>query len=127
MSGAPPEHRRSAGRRAEATAVAWLEEREWTIVARNFHVRGGEIDLIAVHGDVLAFVEVRSRRSHTWGSPEATIGARKIRRIVNAARHWLARNGDGGKAIRFDVLALTGPPDRPEEVRHFPGAFDAGM
>ncbi len=123
----PPDARRAAGRAAEAVAAKWLEKQGYEILERNFTVRQGEVDLIVANDSVLAFVEVRSRADSNFGTPESTIGPRKIRRIVLAARFWLARNGDMGRDLRFDVLAIDGPPDEPREVRHLPGAFDAGV
>ncbi len=104
----------------------WLEGRGFTIVDRNFTVRGGELDLVATSETVLAFVEVRSRMDTDRGRPEETVTPTKIRRVVLAARHWLARHGDLGRDIRFDVVAVVGEGDA-QEIVHFPGAFEAGQ
>jgi len=90
------------GREAETQAVAYLEARGLRLLARNFRVRGGEIDLIMRDGKTLVFVEVRSRSRADFGGAGASITATKQRRIVLAARHWLARHGDC--ACRFDCL-----------------------
>jgi len=104
----------------------WLEARGWTIVDRNFTVRGGELDLVATSETVLAFVEVRSRMDTERGRPEETVTPTKMRRVVLAARHWLARHGDQDRDIRFDVVAVVGEGDAAEIV-HYPGAFEAGQ
>jgi putative endonuclease len=125
--GVPPSARRAAGRQAEDLAASWLVERGYRLLARNFSVRQGEVDLIVSDESVLAFVEVRSRADSRHGTPEATIGPSKIRRVVTAARHWLARNEPGDLDIRFDVVAVDHGEGEEPEIRHLPGAFEAGL
>lgn len=99
---------RRVGRRFEAAAAAWLERRGLTILDRNFHARWGEIDLVVRDGNVIAFVEVRFRRSDRHGGAAASVDARKRRRIQAAAAEWLARHPDRGRGpCRFDVIALA--------------------
>jgi len=117
-------HTRARGDAWEARAATWLEARGWEIVDRNFNAPGGELDLVARQGELLAFVEVRGRADARAGHPAETISATKRRRVVTAARHWLARYGDQGCDLRFDVLTLVGPPEAAE-VCHFEGAFEA--
>jgi putative endonuclease len=121
---APPD-RRALGRAAEDLAARWLEERGYRILDRNHALRRGEVDLVCEAAGVLCFVEVRSRTGDAFGGPEESVDRRKARRVVLAAQDWVARNGDGGRDVRFDVVAVTfgeGPP----AVAHFPAAFDAG-
>ncbi|MCL2075571.1 MAG: YraN family protein [Betaproteobacteria bacterium] len=96
------------GMKAEALAADFLRARGLRIIARNFRIRGGEIDLIAEEKtrDVIVFVEVRLRRSQRFGGASASIIARKRRRIILAARHWLARHGSKRQACRFDCVLL---------------------
>lgn len=122
-----PSMRRKAGMAAEEKAASWLKEQGYRIIDRNFNVRRGEVDIVAANNEVLAFVEVRSRSSSSHGSPEETISPAKIKRIITASRYWLVKNGDFGLDIRFDVIALD-YSDNPEgELRHLPGAFEAGL
>jgi putative endonuclease len=116
--------RRARGREAEALAAAWLAARGCQILDRNHASRRGEVDIVCREGDVLCFVEVRSRSSEAQGGPEETVGRRKARRVVAAATDWAVRNGGLERAIRFDVVAVTfgeGPP----RIERFPAAFDA--
>jgi putative endonuclease len=122
----PPSERRSAGLQAETVAAEFLEGEGYRVLERNFTVRRGEVDLIVTDGEVLAFVEVRSRADTRFGTPEDTIGHEKIRRVVTAARHWLARHGDGDLDVRFDVVAVVGEGEG-RRVRHLPDAFEAGL
>ncbi len=116
--------RRARGRDAEALAAAFLKGRGLEILARNHAIRRGEVDLVCRDGEVLCFVEVRSRTSAAQGGPEETVGRRKARRVVAAATDWAARNGGLERAIRFDVVAVTFGEGAPR-IEHFPAAFDA--
>jgi putative endonuclease len=99
------------GMMAEALAADFLRARGLKIITRNFRVRGGEIDLIAREktGDreVIVFVEVRLRRSQRFGGAAASIISGKRRRIVLAARHWLARQKNRHFICRFDCILLN--------------------
>jgi putative endonuclease len=120
-----PAERRARGRAAEELAAAFLEERGLEILDRNHAVRQGEVDLVAREGEVLCFVEVRSRTSDAQGGPEETVGATKARRVVAAATDWAARHGGLDREIRFDVVAVTLLDGAPPRLEHFRGAFDA--
>jgi putative endonuclease len=121
----PPEARRYQGDAAEDRACRHLEGSGFTVVERNFRTRGGEIDIVARRGDVLAFVEVRSRGVPGFGTPEESITPAKRRRIVAAARRYLSKvpPSSWGEA-RFDVIAIEGSGDAAA-LRHYPAAFDA--
>jgi putative endonuclease len=99
------------GARAEALAAAFLAERGLQMVARNFRTRLGEIDLIARDGNTLVFVEVRQRRSGTFGGAAASITAAKRARLIAAARLYLARM-KREPTCRFDAVLIDGeaPP-----------------
>ena len=92
------------GREAETRAAAYLENCGLRLVDRNFRVRGGEIDLIMQDGRTLVFVEVRQRSRSQFGGAADSITAGKRRRIILAARHYLARRGDC--ACRFDCILI---------------------
>jgi putative endonuclease len=95
------------GRQAEDEAARHLRAQGLEVIERNFRCRGGEIDLVARDGEHLVFVEVRLRRNHAFGGPLASVDRRKQSRILLAARHYLARRGDG-RACRFDVVGIDG-------------------
>jgi putative endonuclease len=96
------------GRLAEERAARFLEERKLTVIARNHRCGGGEIDLICRDGRTLVFVEVRLRRNGGFGGAAASITPAKQRRIVLAARHYLATTGKHRLACRFDCVLLDG-------------------
>jgi putative endonuclease len=97
--------RAARGVSAEALAGRFLESHGLTIVARNFRVRRGEIDLIARDGETLVFVEVRLRRSQSHGGAAESITAAKRARLVAAAQAFLLRQA-GDPPCRFDAILL---------------------
>ena len=109
MADAEPARARSmraaAGARAESIAAEFLVARGLAIVTRNFRTRRGEIDLIARDGATLVFVEVRLRRSQSFGGAGASITAAKGARLVAAARGYLATLGSE-PPCRFDAVLL---------------------
>ena len=121
----PPEARRAQGDEAEEQACRHLDRAGFTIVERNFRTPVGEIDIVARKGDVLAFVEVRSREAPGFGSPEESVTPAKRRRIVAAARQYLSDVPPSSwREARFDVIAIEGSGDAAV-LRHYPAAFDA--
>lgn len=101
---------------AERLAADYLTRQGVALVARNYRCRFGEIDLIALDGSTLVFVEVRSRGSPRFGGAAESITTRKRSRVVRAARHYLAQTGRQARC-RFDVLLLEGDPPRIEWIR----------
>ena len=105
-----------AGRAAEDLAAAFLRRNGLSIVDRNFRCKGGEIDLVARDGAALVFVEVRLRRSGSHGGAGASVDAAKQRRVLHAARFYLARRGD--VPCRCDVVLLDAlDPTRIDWIR----------
>jgi putative endonuclease len=98
--------RLARGRAAEAAAASFLSRQGYDVVARNVWLCGAELDLIAWDGDVVVFVEVRSRSNRRFGTPAETVRARKIGRIARAAQAWLALNGLAAAPARFDVVGV---------------------
>ena len=124
-SPARPAERKELGAGAENRAAAFLEARGFSILARNHRCRRGEVDLVAGRGELIAFVEVRSRTAPGLGSPAETVTFSKRRRVIAAAIDWAARAGVlDSHALRFDVIAVI---ERGEEaeIDWLEGAFDA--
>ncbi len=121
----PPEERAAAGRDAESLVCDFIEKRGLRIEARNFRGGGGEIDVVAREGGVLAFVEVRFREEGDFGAPEETVTPLKRRRIVSAARAYLSTiSPTTWKEARFDVAAVEGSGPAAV-IRYYRNAFDA--
>lgn len=118
--------RPARGRRAEALAARALESQGLTVLHRNWRRPEGEIDLVARTPDgVVVFVEVRSRTGALWGHPLESIGPRKRRQIVGAARLFLTEADAPATGYRFDVVGVTfsSNPDGEPLVEHIPDAF----
>jgi putative endonuclease len=123
-SAPPPDARRKAGIRGEEAAARHLLSRGYRIRDRNFRTRRGEIDLIAERGREVVFVEVRYRKSEEFGGPAASVDWRKRRRIVLAARVYLAMCGLAERPCRFDLIAITPGPGGSARIEHLENAFD---
>ena len=105
------------GRRAEDYCAQFLERAGLRLVARNWHCRFGEIDLIAREETTLVFFEVRLRREQRFGGARESIGPLKRRRLLAAVRAYLA--GRREVECRFDVLLLESlDPPKLEWVRN---------
>ena len=95
------------GAEAERDAAQLLIAAGYEIIERNFRCKAGELDIIARDGDVLVFVEVRSRSDDDHGHAVEMIGRTKQRRVVRVARHYLAVAAPRFERCRFDVVAIT--------------------
>lgn len=95
------------GRRGEDAAAEYLSRRGYTILARNFRCRLGELDIVARDGRTLVFVEVRTRLSDKFGLPEESVDTRKKARLQRLALYYLHKYGLGEATCRFDVVAVS--------------------
>ncbi len=96
---------RERGSAAEEAGERWLAARGYRVLARNVTFRFGEMDLVALEGPTLCFVEIKARRSTHRGTPTEAVTPAKQRRIVRCAQAWLAAKPHEGPC-RFDVLAM---------------------
>jgi len=114
------------GRRGEAEAAAYLRGIGYRIVATRERVLRGDIDLVALDGRTVVFVEVRSRTDTTHGHPAETVGYQKQRRIAQLAAAYIRRHRLEDCAARIDVVTVVfdGPDGRPQ-VEHFQNAFES--
>ena len=118
--------RQRLGDAGEEAAAELLRGRGYRIVARQHRCRRGEVDLIAEKGELLVFVEVRTRATSVFGAPEETVGFAKQHRIIAAARDFLARRRGPERGARFDVIAVVDGPRGPQ-LTHYENAFDASF
>jgi putative endonuclease len=95
------------GRRGERAAEKYLRRSGYRIVARNFRAAGAEIDLVAMDGDTLVFVEVKTRQSFAAGAPEEAVDLRKQTRMRRAAQAFAARYRADDYDMRFDIVGST--------------------
>ena len=109
------------GRRSEIEGAAFLRSMGFRIVASGYRIPEGEVDLIAWDGDVLVFIEVKSR--HSDAPPEDAVGFRKQQRVIRAAHSYIARYRHHDRSYRFDILAVTALPGRAPIFRLLRDAF----
>ncbi len=96
-----------AGLLYELRAGRWLRKRGYRILSRRYRAADGEIDLIALDGDTVAFVEVKARPEGRMGAGADAVTADKRRRIRNAAGVYLAARGWQDRCCRFDILEFS--------------------
>lgn len=94
------------GEKGEDIAVRYLKSRGYRIVARNYRVRLGEIDIIAEQGADLVFVEVKTRSDNSFGSPFESVTVQKQKQLSRVALEYLSRNGCQDRPARFDVVGI---------------------
>ncbi len=93
------------GKQGEGIAAQYLQEIGYRILERNWRYKRAEVDIIAEDGRVLVFVEVKTRASERFGSPEAFVGVRKQAFLASAASFFCDQNGHAGD-VRFDVVSV---------------------
>lgn len=101
-----PHTTKQIGAAGEEAAARHLVAHGLKVLARNFRVKGGELDIVCRDDAITVFVEVRRRASAEFGGAAYSITAAKRQRLVLAARHWLARHGDC--TCRFDCVLIDG-------------------
>ncbi|MDA0194867.1 MAG: YraN family protein [Bacteroidetes bacterium] len=108
------------GEWGERLAAEFLIEKGYEIIEKNYRFSHGEIDLIAMKGELLVFVEVKTRSGLYFGYPEDAVNTNKIETIGKVAEEYIyAINWHGG--VRYDVIAILNK--KPLEIRHFEDAF----
>lgn len=121
-----PWYRRWFGQRSERWAAKYLRRHGFRILGRNIQDKFGELDVIALEGDVIVIIEVRSSESRPTHEIAATVNADKQRRLTEATVRFIKWRRLDGVNVRFDVLALRWPRDQREpEVLHLRQAFQA--
>ena len=113
------------GRRGEDAAARYLRKLGYVIVARGHRDNIGEIDLVAVDGRTVVFIEVKTRTSHDAGHPADAVDDAKPRRLTRLALSYMKRHDLLECQARFDVVAVTWPSDRGlPTIEHFKDAFE---
>lgn len=115
------DERHKRGLAGEEQAIRYLLSRGWDLAAHRFRAGRIEIDLVARRGHLVAFIEVKARRSDAFGSPLEAVTGAKRRELVKAARAWVDRFGRPGDVYRFDCIAILG-----NQLEHLEDAFRPG-
>ncbi len=98
--------RKTLGQQGEELAASFMEQRGYRIVCRNYRCRAGEIDLIVRKKNLLCFIEVKTRRTGRFGSPQEAVTPGKQQKICRTAQDFLQRHGLENRPARFDVIAV---------------------
>lgn len=108
------------GKAGEAQAAQWLADHGYTVCARNFHCKYGEIDLIAYRENTISFIEVKYRKNAGSGFAQEAVPAAKQRKICRTADYFRMRFGLTERySYRFDVIAING-----NRLAFYENAFD---
>lgn len=102
---------------AEDSAADYLVQIGYTIVTRRFKCRHGELDIVALDGETLVFVEVKERRAPGW-SPEEGVDRKKVEALCAASEEYLWKMGETSRTVRFDLVAIDS-----DGLRHHIDAF----
>lgn len=94
------------GKSAELLAIDYFQKNGYEILHRNWRHSHYEIDIIAVKNEKLHIIEVKGRRSKSFGNPEDTVTAKKFQNLLNAADEFLFRNPQY-RHVQYDILAIT--------------------
>ena len=115
--------RQALGAYGERCAVRHLVAQGMRVVDRNWRSRQGELDIVAWDGEVLAFCEVKTRRSDRFGTPAEAVVATKAARLRRLAVEWIQSTGTHADELRFDVISVHAPRSGAARVEHLKGAF----
>lgn len=117
---------KGTGKLGEDVAAAYLREKGYTILQRNYHSRYGEIDIIAGIGQYIVFAEVKTRRQGGMCDPTETVTPSKRQKIIQTALLYLMEHPEYSDCqVRFDLAAVTtGWDGRVEDFRYFENAFE---
>lgn len=111
---------RKRGTYYEQASIRWLEEKGYRIIDKNFRCKFGEIDIIAMDGDVLVFIEVKYRSTFKSGAPWEAVGLMKQHRICQCAKWYImSKHLSLSAPMRFDVISISG-----SDITHFKNAFN---
>ena len=117
----------SLGNRGEVAAARYLARLGYRILERQMRNHFGELDLVALNGVAVVFVEVKTRTTLLAGHPTEAVTATKQRKITRSALAYLKRRGWLGRRVRFDVIAIVwSGEDHAPEIQHYISAFDSG-
>jgi putative endonuclease len=115
--------RQAFGKAGEITALIYLKKKGYKVLEQNYTCPLGEIDIIARHKRTIVFIEVKTRRSLSYGSPLYAITRRKQRKISMAALYYLKSNRQMDQGARFDVVTVQST-DTGQEIDLIQNAFD---
>jgi putative endonuclease len=115
--------RHRLGLAGEEAAIGFFARAGWSLMAHRFRVGRYELDLVVRRGNLVAFVEVKTRRGQEYGQGREAIGWRKRRTLTRVAEVWRGRHGQPEDLFRFDVVEVRLYPAGRIEITHLPDAW----
>jgi len=112
------------GKLGEETAVQFLKEKGFRIKELNYRFGKGELDIIAIDGDITVFVEVKTRQNLEMGDPVYGVTSAKVKQIKRIAELYLYDRGIEEIDCRFDVVTVLFSGEREPVIEHYVNAFD---
>ncbi|WP_250448220.1 YraN family protein [Actinotalea sp. C106] len=113
----------AVGRYGEKVAAAHLVEAGWTVLDRNWRGPSGEIDIVALDGEELVVVEVKTRTGEGFGHPAEAVTPAKLARLRRLAAQWVTSHDERPASIRVDVVAVWASRRGAARVEHLPGVL----
>lgn len=101
-----PSKAQITGDLGESAAAAYLENRGFSILDRNYRIKNAEIDIIAKDGNAIAFIEVKTRKNLRKGLPAESVNYVKQKKIISAAMYYIRENNLNNVRLRFDVIEV---------------------
>ncbi|MGB3305659.1 MAG: YraN family protein [Thermomicrobiales bacterium] len=125
MPGTSRDRRHTLGAAGESHALRYLEAQGHRLVARNWHCRSGELDLVTLDGEILVFVEVKTRRGERAGRADDAVTGAKAARMLSAATWFLAEHPEHQERVwRCDLIAIAvDAVSGSAKIRHYPNAI----
>ena len=111
------------GRRGEDAAARYLRRLGYVIVARGHRDNIGELDLVAVDGRTVVFIEVKTRATKSFGDPWEFVDWQKQQSLRRTAEEFIARYDLGEYTYRFDIVSVVAPGQKTEEIALYRNAF----
>ncbi len=102
--------KQESGKLGERLACDALKKQGYRIMEKNYRCRQGEIDIVALHKNCLAFIEVRTKTGHAYGSPEESVTEQKKQRLISTAMDYLNSHPDLPENWRIDFVAVELDP-----------------
>lgn len=109
------------GKEGEKAATAFLMQKGYKILAKNWRYKKAEIDIIAMDANTLVIAEVKTRSTNQFGDPQDFISSKKIKLLVAAANEYVISNNIDAE-VRFDVIAILSKT-KPFQIEHLTDAF----
>ncbi|MBE6837806.1 MAG: YraN family protein [Ruminococcus sp.] len=116
---------KTIGNNGEDAVCDFLVRNGYEIIKRNFTIKGGEIDIIALKENTVAFVEVKTRKPDSLVDGESSVTVKKKQLIIRTAEEFINKFGNDENSYRFDVAVVIMDKDKILKMKYYAGAFDA--